>query len=73
MNEKNADTTLRVQQAEKFGDIELDISERDSILLWQKQGADSNVVFIERTKLNELIQILNAQLTGGALQNNHLK
>jgi len=73
VNEKNADTTLRVQQAEKFGDIELDISERDSILLWQKQGADSNVVFIERTKLNELIQILNAQLTGGALQNNHLK
>lgn len=53
---------MRLRQQTILGDIEFDTSEKDCILLWQKQQEESNVIFIDRSKLNELIQILNAQV-----------
>lgn len=51
-----------VKQAKMFGDIELDVSEPDSVMLWQRQGEDSNVIFIDREQLEELIDVLKKQL-----------
>jgi hypothetical protein len=62
MSEKKFDPEMRVRQAPAFGDLGIDASEKDSILLWQKQGDESNVIFIDRTKLKEVIEILSGQL-----------
>lgn len=53
---------MRIQQDAILGDIEIDTSEKDCIQLWQKQDDESNVIFIEREKLKELIAALSKQL-----------
>ena len=53
---------MRVQQGAASGDIEIDASEKNCILLWQKQQDESNVIFIERDKLKELIHLLSTLL-----------
>jgi hypothetical protein len=60
--EKKPATEMRIQQTPALGDIEINVAERDNIQLWQKQGDESNVVFIERAKLKEVIELLIQQI-----------
>lgn len=42
--------------------LELDLREKDVVLIWQFDKYDSNVILVEREKINNLIDALNPEL-----------
>lgn len=58
------DHNAMVPQDAKSGDIEFDTTEKDCVVIWQKQKDESNVIFIERSKVASVVEILKKELQG---------
>ena len=44
-----------------YGNLEIDTSEKDIVILWMNEKTESNCIQIERENLNQLIEILQKQ------------
>ncbi len=48
---------MKIKQ-KHYADIKLDLSEEDTVLIWQVDKSECNVIFIERDKTKQLIKVL---------------
>jgi hypothetical protein len=52
---------IEIEQ-EHYSKLEIDIEEKDIVLIWQRGNHEANVIQIERTKLHELIDVLKNEI-----------
>ena len=55
---------MKIINQKKYGNIEIDNSEKDVILIWLDEGRaeENELVIIERESIQQLINILNAEI-----------